>query len=275
MLASLVVAAALSASASDTFAAPIVAAENGFAADAPRIGVRLAFLAHFDAGSWLFRPYPVAAHDALARDPDDGSPLAWGPEIVGVAASGDMGFTSGPWTARAPGVADSAYGHFLSIWKRGEDGIWRVEVDGGIGHAALKSPVAAVKTVMGPEKLEAPLAADALASRKKALEAADDSLRDALAKGDASGVRRKLADPEWRAMRSKEMPLSGDDAFALAAKDPPKRGSGTRRAFDVASTGDLAWTIGGDASCRECGSYYRIWRWRDGGWRLFVDLATP
>ena len=275
MLASLVLAAALSASASDTFAAPIVAAENGFAADAPRIGVRLAFLSHFDAGSWLFRPYPVAAHDALARDPDDGSPLAWGPEIVGVAASGDMGFTSGPWSARAPGVADSAYGHFLSIWKRGEDGIWRVQVDGGIGHAALKSPVAAVKTIMGPERLEAPLAPDALASRKKALEAADDSLRDALAKGDASGVRRKLADPEWRAMRSKEMPLFGDDAFALVAKDPAKRGSGARRAFDVASTGDLAWTIGGDASCRECGSYYRVWRWRDGGWRLFVDLATP
>lgn len=275
MLASLVAVAALGASAPDTFAAPIVAAESGFAADAPRLGVRLAFLSHFDAGSWLFRPYPVSAHDALARDPDDGSPLEWGPEIVGVAASGDMGFTSGPWTARAPGLADSVHGHFLSIWKRGDDGVWRVQVDGGIGHAALKAPVAAVKTVMGPEKLEAPLSADALTSRRKALESVDDSLRAALAKGDASNIRRTLADPEWRAMRSKEMPLAGDEAFALVAKDPAKRGSGTRRAFDVASTGDLAWTIGGDASCKECGSYYRVWRWRDGGWRLFVDLATP
>ena len=259
----------------DSLAAPIVTAENNFAADAQRLGVRLAFLANFDADSWLFRPYPVSAHNALARDPDDGSPLEWAPEIVGVAASGDMGFTSGAWSAHAPGVDGLVHGHFLTIWKRGDDGVWRVQVDGGISHPALKTPTGEVKTVTGAGTIEAPLAADALAGRRRALEAADDTLRGALAQGDAKAAWRNVADPDWRVMRPKEMPASGDETFVLVAKDPAKRGSGVRRAYDVASSGDLAYSIGGDASCKECGSYYRIWRWRDGGWRLMVDLAKP
>ena len=64
-------------------------------------------------------------------------------------------------------------------------------------------------------------------------------------------------------------------AFTLVAKDPPHRGSGARRAYDVASSGDFAWSIGGEAACKECGSYYRVWRWRDGGWRLLIDMQTP
>ena len=50
-----VIAAVLAGAAPDPLAAPVVAAENQFAADARRLGTRLAFLAHFDAGSWLLR----------------------------------------------------------------------------------------------------------------------------------------------------------------------------------------------------------------------------
>src|SRR4051812_27339602 len=189
-----VFAATAHASAPDV--APVVAAENAFAADAQRLGVRLAFLSHFDAGSWLFRPYPVPALDALARDADDGSRLEWAPEIAGVAASGDMGFTSGPWSAHAPGVANGVHGHFLTIWKRGDDGIWRVQVDGGISHAPLEHPTGAVSNIAIADTATAPLATDALTGRRHAFEVADDALRDALAhaQGDATTAWRRVAD---------------------------------------------------------------------------------
>jgi hypothetical protein len=271
-----VIAAVLAAAAPDSRAAPIVAAENAFAADAQRFGVRLAFLAHFDANSWLFRPTPVAALDVLARDADDGSRLEWAPEIAGIAASGDMGFTSGAWSAHAPGTDRSAHGHFLTVWKRGDDGVWRVQVDGGIGHAALEHPTGAVKTIDVADKNPTPLSADTLARRRHALETADDALREALAhpQGDAAKIWRDVADTEWRAMRAKQMPAEGEAAWTLAATDPAKRGSGARRAYDVAASGDLAYSIGGDAACKDCGSYYRIWRWRDDRWKLLIDLET-
>lgn len=271
------IAALASATAPDTLAAPIVAAENGFAADARRIGVRIAFLAHFDAGSWLFRPYPVDALDALARDGDDGSPLEWGPEIVGVSASGDMGFTSGAWSAHAPGTAEMAHGHFLTVWKRGDDGVWRVQVDGGVSHPALAQPAGDAKVVLGAGDKPAAsrLATDDLQQRRRALEHSDDELRDALGNGtgEATSAWHRAADADLRVLRQGQPPASGNDATQLIARDLPRQGSGPRRALDVASSGDLGYTIGGDASCAPCGTYYRIWRWQEGRWRLLIDLS--
>lgn len=272
-----VLAAALAtASAPNSLAAPIVAAENAFAADSRRFGVRLAFLAHFDAGSWLFRPYPVDALDALARDADDGSPLEWAPEIVGVAASGDMGFTSGAWSAHAPGTEKMAHGHFLTVWKRGDDGIWRVQVDGGIGHPALAQP-ADVTVVLGAgdKPTAVRLEASELQQRRRSLEQSDDDLRTALGKspGDATPAWHRVADAELHVLRQGQSPVSGSGATELIARDLARQGSGPRRALDVASSGDLAYTIGGDASCAACGTYYRIWRWKEGSWRLLIDLS--
>ena len=85
---SFAIAALLASATPEPSPPPLIAAEYGFAADAQRFGVRMAFLAHFDSDSWLFRPHPVPALAALARDPDDGSPLEWTPEIAGISAGG-------------------------------------------------------------------------------------------------------------------------------------------------------------------------------------------
>ncbi len=273
-----VLAAFLTAAAPDPMSAPIVAAENAFSADSRRYGVRLAFLAHFDAGSWLFRPYPVPALDALARDGDDGSPLEWGPDTVGVSASGDMGFTSGPWSAHAAGTDGLAHGHFLTVWKRGEDGIWRVQVDAGISHPALAKPAGDVDiAVRGGDAPVKALASDEFAKRRAQLEKADDVLRRALAADheDKAKLWSGAAHPDIRVLRGGHAPATGDDARDLLAHDAARIGSGPRRALDVAASGDLGYTLGGDPSCAACGKDYRIWRWQDGAWRVLVDLSRP
>jgi len=107
MLASLLVAGTLGAAALPPDLAAVAAAERGFALDAHRFGTRLAFLAHFDAEAWLFRPTPVPALPALARDPDDGRLLEWSPKQVGVAASGELAVSTGPWAASTSAKAAS------------------------------------------------------------------------------------------------------------------------------------------------------------------------
>src|SRR4029079_9602973 len=106
--------------------------------------------------------------------------------------------------------------------------------------------------------------------RRSALEKSDDDLRAARAKpeGAAEATWRRFAAPEWRVLRKGHVLTEGADAMALAAHDPAQLGSGPRRGLDVAGSGDLAYTIGGDAECKACGSYYRIWGWQDDGWRL-------
>jgi hypothetical protein len=270
MLPTLLLAGAL-AGLPDPATASLIQAEDGFAADAQRLGVRLAFLAHFDAGAFVFRPAPVPALPALARDPDDATRLAWTPDYVGTAASGELGFSSGPWTLRQPGVEPPLHGHFLTLWKRGADGVWRVQADTGITHAALDRG-ARVATVQ-PATAATLEPADA-ASRRRQLEQADDALRAALS-AHTPGALAAQADPALHLLRDGEGPMDGDASLARAAKDPPGLGRGPRRALDVAASGDLGYTLGGAADCTGCGSYLRVWRWGEGRWRVLVDASTP
>jgi len=60
--------------------------------------------------------------------------LRWTPHTVEVAASGDLAYTLGDFemTATLPdGTEARSSGTYVSIWKKGEDGEWRVVVDGG------------------------------------------------------------------------------------------------------------------------------------------------
>jgi len=267
-------AAAVLAAAPDPATASLIAAERGFAADGQRDGLRRAFLAHFDAESWLFRPYPVPALPTLARDADDAGFLQWEPDFVGVSASGDLGFSSGPWTVIQPGVGQMLYGHFLSVWKRGKDGVWRVQVDGGVVHAPLTRAAGKVTTVPTTTASATPLDAAALNERGRLLDRADDALRESLARNDAKSPLPAHADSSLHVLRDDKLPADGAAALELVAKDPPGLGRAPRLARDVAASGDLGYTLGGERNCKGCGSYLRVWRWEDGRWRVAVDFST-
>ena len=120
------------------------------------------------------------------------------------------------------------------------------------------------------------LASDDLANRRAALEKSDDDLRNALA--DANGERhgriwQRAAHADPRVLRAGTHPRPARTRSDLLAHDAPRIGGGPRHALDIASSGDLGYTIGGDANCAACGTYYRIWRWHDGSWRVLVDLS--
>jgi len=77
--------------------------------------------------------------------PSDKKPLlAWQPSFAGMAESGDMGFTTGPWEFKGD-VKDekpSGYGHFMTVWKKQADGSWKFVVDLGISHPQSGGPQA-------------------------------------------------------------------------------------------------------------------------------------
>ena len=64
----------------------------------------------------------------------EGAPeLTWAPEVVEVRPDG-LGLSRGPYTltVTAPdGSTTSSSGSFTSIWRRGEDGAWKVLFDSG------------------------------------------------------------------------------------------------------------------------------------------------
>ena len=58
--------------------------------------------------------------------------LAWHPNKVGVARSGDLGYTSGTYDLSfkdASGKTISDKGKYLTVWKKEADGSWKVLFD--------------------------------------------------------------------------------------------------------------------------------------------------
>src|SRR6266700_7309050 len=128
-------------------------AERAFARDSTERGIRAAFLEHFATDGIDFRPGSGAMRERMLARPATTDPLALlldrSPQAGAVARSGDLGFTTGPYSLRnqRDPSAPTRYGYFFSVWKR-ENGGWRVALDGGVSTpAAPQSEVPAA----GPE----------------------------------------------------------------------------------------------------------------------------
>jgi len=63
-----------------------------------------------------------------------GYSLTWAPDVASASKDGSMGWTSGRYENRRAGTGGEIveHGRYLSIWRRGEDGSWRVELDTGV-----------------------------------------------------------------------------------------------------------------------------------------------
>ena len=62
--------------------------------------------------------------------------LAWQPRGAEVAEDGDLGYTFGTWTLSAGNVVRT--GTYLTVWRRGGDGGWKVVAD--IGNSGPVHP---------------------------------------------------------------------------------------------------------------------------------------
>ena len=116
--------------------ASLAAAESAFAAQSVREGMRAAFLAWLAPEATLFHDGPVNGPAFVAANPDPPIVLDWRPAYVEVAASGEIGLSTGPWTitSRKDPSSPPRHGQFVTVWKRDAGGPWRVRVDLGISH---------------------------------------------------------------------------------------------------------------------------------------------
>ena len=71
---------------------------------------------------------------SIFLDRDSGRTLSWQPFRAEVSECGDLGFTIGDYTAAAldeMGASQRMIGTYVSVWRRDDEGAWRVVVDSG------------------------------------------------------------------------------------------------------------------------------------------------
>jgi len=118
----------------------MIETERAFARMSEEKGTRPSFRRSSPANGILFRPKAVKGKQWMIDHPlppsDKRELLSWGPGFADVAASGDMGYTFGPWQYKTD-IRDArpvAWGHFVTIWRKQAYGPWKFEVDLGISH---------------------------------------------------------------------------------------------------------------------------------------------
>ena len=129
----------------------LIEAERAFSKTSEEKGIREAFLTWLAPDAIVFRPGPVEGRPVYEKmDPANPAVLSWQPEFAEIAASGEIGYTTGPYEIRPGRDAEpSGFGHYISIWKKQPDGAWRVLLDIGVQHGRPAAS-AGIKTVASP-----------------------------------------------------------------------------------------------------------------------------
>lgn len=267
----------------------MVSAERAFAALAADQGVRAAFLEYLAPDAIGFQPTLGSARAVYERGPGPANPratlLAWEPKVGEMAASGDLGYLTGPFSL---GPRDRSrppqHGCYFSIWKRQADGTWRVFIDYGVSTA---KPVAFAVTSFSQGLSRVPPSGTAAGSKGE-IDAADSALNRAIGERGWPALGDVLSN-DARLHREGEQPLTSraearrwlESLAGLPAGADTGVVSLTSVDSGVAAAGDLGYSYGryqtSSARPKPTNGYYvRMWRREaDDSWRVVVDVASP
>jgi|ERR1044072_8631126 ketosteroid isomerase-like protein len=262
----------------------MVKTEQAFSKMAEEKDAREAFMTFIADDGLLFRPGAVNGKKWMIEHPvppSDKKPLlAWQPSFAGMSVSGDMGFTTGPWEAKAD-IKDekpSGYGHFVTVWKKQADGSWKFVVDLGISHPQSGGPQAHWMPAETNKK-ETFKPIDIAVSRESLLNRDRKYSAEVLSQGLGKTFSTYAA-PDVRLYRHGGIPFIGREASSEAIAKTKGHVTWQPIASDTSSAGDLGYTHGtydiADDTKKviEHGSYVRIWKKQNGVWQIVMDVTN-
>jgi hypothetical protein len=251
-------------------------AEYAFAR-AARVSVRSAFLEYLAPDSWILEPNPRPGRAVYAAETDGTAQLDWYPSFGAAAASGELGFTGGPWVyAQAPGGLHS-YGHFLTIWKRDPGCRWWVQIDGGISHAeplSVEQKIVPLEALMPPS---APPPARFVAADAPARALADFQ-ETAARDGFAAALRTYARDEDFLLLTAGEAP-AGVGTASVHFDAHPIEGAWRETVRGLSLDSTLLYAVGELIGAHRVAThaYVQLWLYdpKVANWGLRVLLINP
>jgi ketosteroid isomerase-like protein len=266
----------------------MVEAERAFAARALVVGWKDAFLEYFAPSAIGFAEgQPGSAHEQIAKNPDPPQDLQliWEPRYGDVAASGELGYLTGPVrNVRASRDGGKPrFSNYTSVWKRQRDGLFKVVIDVGVNTpSAVSFPTGFTRA---PHKNRFTGDYD---DSTPPLGTADELLNSALKTSQLRAYRPHLAEGV-RFHRQNQMPIVGVPAATKWLASQRAFSSADARFAEVSRSGDLGYTwgtftiaprtviAGGRGQSQtvniRAGFYVRVWvRDRNGQWKVALDV---
>lgn len=138
MLIELMIALAAAGPPDEVLRQQVICAEASFSRTAERKDLE-AFLEFVDADARFGTRRMARGHEQIAEDwasvfAADGPRMRWRAQLVEVSSDGKLAISRGPFRSirlADDGAEVTTWGHFISTWRRGGDGKWRVLFDTG------------------------------------------------------------------------------------------------------------------------------------------------
>ncbi|AYB30221.1 nuclear transport factor 2 family protein [Chryseolinea soli] len=255
----------------------MVDAERAFIAMAKEQNTRDAFLFFLSDDAVTAGPEgPRTGKETIRTQPVSEGWLHWEVAYCDIAASGDMGYNTGPWEFRAQKTDDKpvAYGEFHSIWKKQADGSWKNILDIGVRHGAPMERQSLTTSQM-PLTVSKHSSVSILDLDKKFITAYEK-------KGDAA--YNTFASKEIRFAREGELPIVSKENWGAYLKkssfkmsDVKVMGGGVAGSNDLGyayGSGDVGVVVEGKEVVRK-GTYLRVWKKEDDKvWRIVLDVVA-
>jgi ketosteroid isomerase-like protein len=257
----------------------MVNAERAFAKSATQKGIRDSFLEYFADDAIAFNPAPVSATERLRSRP--GRPfseleLTWEPRTGDIAASGELGWLTGPSTFIDHTTAGAApqHGNYLSVWRRQSGGPWRVFMDVG------SQPPRAVPFAPGFTRFHLPsryTGQESGADATSALTDADKRLNGQIVERGSATAYEQVVTNASRLHRSGFMPSIGSKEIRSWFEANAPAMTASTDAAESARSGDLGYSYGTyevKGTGAQKGAYVRVWQRDDSGkWWLVADVV--
>ena len=204
-----------------------------------------------------------------SNKPND-SWLYWYPSLSEIAGSGDFGYNTGPWEFRRKreDAEPAAFGQFVSIWKKQNDGQWKVALDMGINHTKPATAHELRTSVLKGDKSRL--------SEQQLINLEHSFIQTLYEKGKHAYDQQLATYP--RLLRPGLEPL----VERLQILDFIKKAGHVEYSIQghgLARSGDLGYiygkaTVTPPGGDQKVHSYVRIWKKESGGWRIAVDLLS-
>ncbi len=249
----------------------LIAAEKAYAKLADEKGFREASISVFADDAVIFAPTAVNGKK-FWREAKENPSLSWRPAFASISRSGELGYTTGPWeSSKASGVnKPDAFGHFVTIWRKNKEGVWKVALDVGLDHPQPQG----VGTEISTQIPSSPIPRSE--SVNTDLEKAQRSFAESLKEDEADAIVDNASD-DIRVYRNGQLPAVGKKAVEKMLAEDDAKTTRAPSGTGIANPVDLVYEYGEYTKNRdkisEHGIYLCIWRLEfNGAWKVALDL---
>jgi len=245
----------------------LIQVEKDFAAYSVAKNTKAAFLTYLDSSGVVFENGKAVNGIATwnKREVRPGV-LNWHPQFAEISASGNLGYTTGPWTFQRGTIMDSvvARGQYATIWQLDKSGKWKFIADLGVNELPTTDTSEAIE-INASKFSSSPIDLASLLQ-------AENAFIRLFNKNKSEAYGQFLSDHAI-VNRNRHLPATfiGDQNNYIM--ETPSEMKFTIDHSGISNSGDLGFVYGTTVSKDKVDNYLRVWRREKNGWKIALEVV--